>query len=278
MVEFTSSSCFVKDQATKTTILHGILCNGLYKLVLPCSTHQVMQVTSSLDLWHSRLAHSSTSAIKALSTQKKITMSKQNGLVERKHRHVVELGLVSMYHASIPLAYWDTMFESTLFVINRLPTAPQFISSPYEILFTQPPDYQFFHTIGCECFPLLRPYNQHKLQPRSESCVFMGYSALHKGYKCLHIPTQRLYISRHVQFNEFIFSFSQITPSDPEPSQMTISTPLTVFPSDSSSPSLNNLPTSHPSSQLTPSPSPQHPSITSHPMTIRAKTNSLRPK
>jgi Reverse transcriptase (RNA-dependent DNA polymerase) len=59
---------------------------------------------------------------------------------------------------------------------------------------------------------------------------------------------------------------------------MTISTPLAVLPSDYSSPSLNNLPTSHPSSQLTLFPSPQHPSVTSHPMTTRAKTNSLRPK
>jgi hypothetical protein len=139
-------------------------------------------------------------------------MPQQNDLVERKHRLVVELGLASKYHASIPLAYWDTVFESTLFVINRLPTVSQFISSPYEILFTQPPDYQFLHTIGCECFPLLRPYNQHKLQPRSESCIFMGYSALHKGYKCLHIPTQRLYISRYVQFNDF-FSFFPNYPS-----------------------------------------------------------------
>jgi hypothetical protein len=58
---------------------------------------------------------------------------------------------------------------------------PLFNSSPFEILFKQSPYYQFLHTLGCECFPLLRPYNQQKLQPRSESCIFMGYSPLHKG-------------------------------------------------------------------------------------------------
>jgi hypothetical protein len=44
----------------------------------------------------------------------------QNSFIERKHRHVVKLGLASMYHSSIPLEHWDTVFESTLFVINRL--------------------------------------------------------------------------------------------------------------------------------------------------------------
>jgi hypothetical protein len=39
------------------------------------------------------------------------------------------------------------------------------------------------------------PYNSHKLQPRSLQCVFLGYSLLHRGYKCLHIPTGRLYTS-----------------------------------------------------------------------------------
>jgi hypothetical protein len=39
----------------------------------------------------------------------------QNGLAERKHRHIVELRLATMFNASIPLIYWDQIFESIIF-------------------------------------------------------------------------------------------------------------------------------------------------------------------
>jgi GAG-pre-integrase domain len=78
LVEFTCNSCFVKDQTTQIVLLQGTLCNDLYRLVSPCTSHQALQVTSSPDLWHSRLAHCSVPIVKALSSQKKIAMSNQN--------------------------------------------------------------------------------------------------------------------------------------------------------------------------------------------------------
>lgn len=42
----------------------------------------------------------------------------------------------------------------------------------------------------------------NKLQPCSLQCVFVGCSDKHRGYRCLHPPTGRLYISRHVIFHE----------------------------------------------------------------------------
>ena len=70
-------------------------------------------------------------------------------------------------------------------------------------------DYLFLKTFGCACWPNLWPYNSHKLQPRSLQCVFLGYSFLHHSYKCIHIPTGRLYISRDVIFLENLFPFFQ---------------------------------------------------------------------
>ena len=59
----------------------------------------------------------------------------------------------------------------------------------------------------------MRPYNRHKLEFRSTQCVFLGYSNLHKGYKCLEISTGRIYISREVIFDETLFPFSKLHPN-----------------------------------------------------------------
>ena len=41
--------------------------------------------------------------------------------------------------------------------------------------------------------------------------MFLGYSPLHKGYKCLHVPSNRVYISRDVVFDELVFLFSKLS-------------------------------------------------------------------
>jgi len=42
---------------------------------------------------------------------------------------------------------------------------------------------------------------------------FLGYSPLHKGYRCLDTNTHRVYISRHVVFNENDFPYLSRTNS-----------------------------------------------------------------
>lgn len=138
----------------------------------------------------------------------------QNGAAERKHRHIVETGLALLAHASMPLKFWDEAFLTATFLINRLPTRVIDNKSPLERLFNISPDYSTLRVFGCACWPHLRPYNKHKLSFRSKECVFLGYSPLHKGYKCLDLSSGRVYISRDVIFDESIFPFAkQLTTS-----------------------------------------------------------------
>jgi hypothetical protein len=134
----------------------------------------------------------------------------QNGLVERKHRQVVELALASMFHASIPTHYWPEVFESVVFTINRIPSAAVSFSTPYNILFHKSPDFNFFKVLGCLCYPYTRPYASNKLSPRSHPCVLIGYSNVYKGYQCLDLTTNKIYLSRHVVFDENSFPFKHL--------------------------------------------------------------------
>ena len=119
----------------------------------------------------------------------------QNGTIERKHRHIVEAALTLLAHASVPFRFWSDAFTTACFLINRTPTRVLKMKTPLELLFNELPDYTFLKVFGCACWPHLRPYNSCKLEFRSKKCVFLGYSALHKGYKCLHVPTNSLYFS-----------------------------------------------------------------------------------
>jgi hypothetical protein len=79
----------------------------------------------------------------------------QNGLVERKHRHIVEMGLSLLAQSHLSPLFWVDAFLTSVFIINRLPTCVLDNVSPYYKLFNKNPDYTTFCTFGCACFPLL---------------------------------------------------------------------------------------------------------------------------
>jgi histone deacetylase 1/2 len=134
----------------------------------------------------------------------------QNGSAERKHRHIFEVGLSLLAHAHMPLKFWDDAFLSATFLINRIPSKVVKFETPLERLYHAKPDYTSLRVFGCACWPNLRPYNKHKLAFRSKECASLGYSNLHKGFKCLDISTGRVYISRDVIFVENVFPFSRL--------------------------------------------------------------------
>ena len=124
------------------------------------------------------------------------------------HRHVTETGLTIMFHACVPLFLWVEAFSTVVYLINRLPSQTLDGKTPYELLFGKQPNYSMLRTFGCLCFPYLRDYAPKKLSLKFSSCIFLGYSPLHKGFRCFDRKTQRFYVSRHVQFYETIFPYA----------------------------------------------------------------------
>ena len=191
--------------------------------------------------------------------------SAQNGRVEKKHRHVVETGLALLAHASLPMPFWQYAFQTTTFLINRMPSQVLNHASPYFTLFHKEPDYRFLKVFGCLCYPFIHPYNNHKLQYRSVQCTFLGYSFNHKGYLCLDSATGRVYTTPHVVFDEHKFPLATTSPSTNDISDMvfppaiiTTSIPSPTCSSNHSAPPSSTLPDistssySTSSSELTP--------------------------
>ncbi|KAH0725921.1 hypothetical protein KY284_001786 [Solanum tuberosum] len=144
------------------------------------------------------------------------------GTVERKHRHIVDTALTLLHHAFVPLKFWSLAFQSVVYLINRLPTPLFGLKSSFQCLFNTTPNPLKLRVFGCLCYPWLKPYTSTKLDPKSNPCVFMEYSAATNSYACLDLATLKVYISRHVVFVEHIFPFTTNYPqlSRPQVSHM----------------------------------------------------------
>ena len=177
-----------------------------------------------------------------------------NGVAERKHRHIVETGLALLHQASMPTSYWTYAFATAVYLINRLPSPVIGNVSPYLKLFQTPPNYNKLRVFGSLCYPWLRPYTKHKLESRSLPCIFLGYSLTQSAYLCLHVPTGRIYTSRHVQFVESQFPFLTFAPQQSTSEEATSSAfiPPTRVP-------FSRTPLVQTSSPPPPGPDPHHP-------------------
>ena len=61
----------------------------------------------------------------------------QNGVVERKHRHLLETARALHFQAKLPSKFWGESVLCAAHIINRMPLRSINHSSPYERLFGQ---------------------------------------------------------------------------------------------------------------------------------------------
>lgn len=118
-----------------------------------------------------------------------------------------------------------------MYLINRL--SPPSKPSPWEQFFKKVLDYSQLKVFGCSCYPWFKPYTNSKLVAKSKLCVFIGYNLPHKCYKCLDPIINKVYVSRHVYFNENTFPYHSITLCQTphlSPSENTLSTFSLTFP------------------------------------------------
>ncbi|PKU77483.1 Retrovirus-related Pol polyprotein from transposon TNT 1-94 [Dendrobium catenatum] len=225
----------------------------------------------------------------------------QNGVAERKHRHFLETMRALLFNANLPTSLWvDTLFTA-VYLINRLPSHITNNYSPYEILYNRPPSYQSLRVFGCLCYPWFPTQVAHKFSPRSEPCIFLGYAAQTKGYKCLAIKSNRVYTSRHVHFHEHIFPFQQQSSSAviQTSKNSSYTPPSTLIPVSAIAPYTSATSTMSAASDSVQPPTPDHTStspsstlpstspdinappvstLPKHPMITRAQTGHLKPR
>ncbi|CAL1399245.1 unnamed protein product [Linum trigynum] len=134
----------------------------------------------------------------------------QNGVAERKHRHLLETARALRFHSGLPVRFWGECVLTATYLINRLPSSVLGNITPFEVLLGRPPTYDHVRTFGCLVYAKNTQHGLDKFADRGRRCVFVGYPLAQKGYRVYDLESRRIYSSRDVFFveNEFPFRAS----------------------------------------------------------------------
>lgn len=105
----------------------------------------------------------------------------QTGVVEIKHKHLIEVARVLKIEANVPPMFWEDCILTACYLINLMPSTVLNGLSRYEKLYKKKPKINhlhFFSSLGYAKVLL----SVDKFVERSVACVMMRYSLTQKGY------------------------------------------------------------------------------------------------
>lgn len=132
--------------------------------------------------------------------------SSQNGVAERKHRTIKEKARVLLHSSGLPSSFWSEAVKTAEFLINRYPSSLLNGDSPFFRWYGYEPLYSVFHPFGVQCHVLIPPAKRTSaFSPVSSEAIFVGYSPVHKAYRCYVPALKDVIISNNVKFNDSVF-------------------------------------------------------------------------
>lgn len=129
----------------------------------------------------------------------------QNGRVERKHRHILNIARACLFQGRLPIDFWGESIMTAAHIINRTPSSVLNGKTPYELLHGKPPVLDLLRVFGCLCYAHRRARDKDKFGDRSRKCIFVGYPFGTKGWRLYDLERNEFFISRDVTFLEDTF-------------------------------------------------------------------------
>ncbi|WVZ07780.1 hypothetical protein V8G54_021126 [Vigna mungo] len=201
--------------------IHFLLSPSLSLPLVSCNS-----VVVDHQVWHKRLGHPNSNeflqANGILSQRSCPSTPEQNGVVERKNRHLLDVVRTLLLESHVPSRFWCEAISTAVHLINRFPSPSIGNESPFTRLFGHPLNYSNLRIFGCACYIHLPPHERTKLTTQSVKSAVLGYSPHQKGFLCYDPNLHRIRVSRNVIFLENVYFFTNHPNS--------FSSPISVLP------------------------------------------------
>jgi hypothetical protein len=100
----------------------------------------------------------------------------QNGVVERKNCTLKEMANCMIQCKGLSLKYWAEAINCENYIVNHTPTKALKNITPEEAWTKIKPDVSHFRVFGSIAWAHIPDEKRKALQPKSEKCIFVGYS------------------------------------------------------------------------------------------------------
>ena len=124
-----------------------------------------------------------------------------NGVAERRNRTLKDMVRSMISRTTLPKSLWGDALKTAVYILNRAPTRAA-NKTPYELWTGKKPVLKHLRVWGCPAEA--RPYrpDERKLDSRTVSCNFVGYSERSRGYKFYNPTTRTFFETGNARFFE----------------------------------------------------------------------------
>ena len=113
-----------------------------------------------------------------------------------------------MYLTNLPLSFWGYALETVAFTLKRAPSK-SVETTPYELWFSKKPKLSFLKVWDCDAY--VKKFQNGKLKPKSEKCVFIGYPKETIGYTFYHRSEGKTFVAKNGSFLEKEFLSKEVS-------------------------------------------------------------------
>jgi hypothetical protein len=131
----------------------------------------------------------------------------QNGVAERKNRTLKEMANCMIQSKGLSLKYRAEAIKCENYIINRTPTKALKNTTPKEAWTKIKPDASHLCVFGSIAWAHIPDEKRKALQPKSEKCIFVGYSEDVKGHRLLQTHSNEIIIRRDVKFDKNLLAY-----------------------------------------------------------------------